>query len=1346
MARPEFTKREHYVALALKLKRVDLPESTHLFKYKSKLPQPALYIMIHGNAWLKRPPSGGRSCLPTKLTPGTVFGVEMIQQAEASEEYAKKIKAPYQVSTTDQEPATIGVLTLSDLRAVHRQNQMEIASEKEQKKKNRNSLSRRNSIKQAELSIDSKTYTVLTPNLKDPKSNKGPKIVQVEHSSMLDNDKAYMDAVNYKVPKERKKKTPPPPPPKKTKEPEIAVETPPVKPSRPAKRPPSPTPPAPVQTKKPLLVDRATRPHNVAQKKLVVPADYVPPSVPKTGVEADFLQATLETFLPIKTLPVHVTREIVPKLVDSFEKLRVPQNQPFKPTIPKQRKLLTKLSAQQDGAATIGNSTTDDEQPGFFIVQQGTINVMVNGKQVKQVHKGEFVGELALLVDSAESSSDSKPEITLVPHGGDAELFHLEPETYRAIFQSSTKKEDELRQELLQKVPFLDQMTHEMKAKLARTMQVVEFRAGDTLANKQNYGQSFVVVREGTVESSATPRKAVPYFGETWLAQQRVNKHKMAGDMVAKTDGSALQIDPETFATLLGPVEKVVGTQFDSDDDDSDEDVDELTYTDEMLLEGIAQLRWKKNKKLTKKQIHKIQKVLTEKSYHKGQTIWCAGETLPAAMCFVYRGRAERRTGMFKKKFGRRNFFGSQQFQMARDKKTLKMTIDQPIVARKDTVLGELLLEDYLDIFKSEMRRKKKQPKTQMVKRKVSKMVPKSSLQAKDIARVSPKPHYSDSKLSPSRKSSAVRRMSFDDANELVHPDLNTNPLPDESPASSGKKKNRKSSSIRRDQMRMSMPAIPRSPKDEEDESPLAFSDDDEPSPSGKKKTRQSSSLRRDQMRMSMPDGPTYSSGVDDEPALVLSDNEETNESLHMSMEDLGQRAPRRGRKKDFLEGNLPSTKDKKKVESLHMSMEDFNFSANDSGDEDAVMLSEDDGSVNKLNQITDEKKDSEEYVQIEEEEWVEEIVEDDDGDWVEEEVSDSEEWVEEEVMEEEDDLPLRPQRPARSFDLSNIVKRTILGEGQFGQVWLATDKTEDPPHPYAFKLQSKFELIDQDKAEICVAEQQVMKKLDHPNIIKLFASFQDEHFVYMLMDMINGGELFSVIHAPREPGVPWGLPEEQARFYAFVIADAVCYMHESGFIYRDLKPENVLIGNNGYPTLIDFGFAKPLEGSELTFTMVGTPQYIPPEMILQRGHGRACDHWTLGIVAYEMLAGENPFHCPDMEDMELYRGIIEDEFALPKQGGHLAHDFIKKLLVKDDSQRLGSLAGGLADITGHPWFDGLSKRQIQRQQAKAPWVPDLKDTFDVQHFDDWSELEDKSSVDYPPISATEQALFEGFC
>lgn len=245
---------------------------------------------------------------------------------------------------------------------------------------------------------------------------------------------------------------------------------------------------------------------------------------------------------------------------------------------------------------------------------------------------------------------------------------------------------------------------------------------------------------------------------------------------------------------------------------------------------------------------------------------------------------------------------------------------------------------------------------------------------------------------------------------------------------------------------------------------------------------------------------------------------------------------------------------------------------------------------------------------------------------------------------------------------------------------------------------------------------------------------------------MINGGELFSIIHAPRAPDAPWGLPEEQSRFYAYVISDAVIYMHKKGYIYRDLKPENVLIGNNGYPTLIDFGFAKKLESNELTFTLCGTPQYIPPEMVLQKGHGFAADHWAIGVVIHEMLCGENPFFCDGMEDMELYRGIMEEDPSPPTRGGHLAHDMIRQLLEKDDTRRLGSLAGGFSDITNHPWFDGLAKRQIQRQQHTAPWVPDLKDAFDVQHFDDWGDLEDKSAQDYPAISPSEEALFEGFC
>jgi CRP-like cAMP-binding protein len=134
-----------------------------------------------------------------------------------------------------------------------------------------------------------------------------------------------------------------------------------------------------------------------------------------------------------------------------------------------------------------------------------------------------------------------------------------------------------------------------------------------------------------------------------------------------------------------------------------------------------------------------------------------------------------------------------------------------------------------------------------------------------------------------------------------------------------------------------------------------------------------------------------------------------------------------------------------------------------------------------------------------------------------------------------------------REFKFCNLVKKVMLGEGQFGQVWMVADTTEEPQRPYALKIQSKYELVEQDQAEVCVREKNIMALLDHPMVIKLFASFHDQDFVYLLLDMVNGGELFNLIHQSDGNG----LPEKHCKFYAFVLADIISYIHGKNYVYR---------------------------------------------------------------------------------------------------------------------------------------------------------------------------------------------------
>ena len=154
-----------------------------------------------------------------------------------------------------------------------------------------------------------------------------------------------------------------------------------------------------------------------------------------------------------------------------------------------------------------------------------------------------------------------------------------------------------------------------------------------------------------------------------------------------------------------------------------------------------------------------------------------------------------------------------------------------------------------------------------------------------------------------------------------------------------------------------------------------------------------------------------------------------------------------------------------------------------------------------------------------------------------------------------------------KDVQLKDLKRHRVLGTGTFGQVWLVSYQK----HPYALKVQSKYELVQESQAKGVVNEKNIMAKMQHPFILKLVKAFQDDNFVYMLLSLIQGGELFSVLHTSKRDGVP----EKSAKFYAAGISEALSYMHRRNIIYRDLKPENVLVDSDGYCVVVDFGFAK---------------------------------------------------------------------------------------------------------------------------------------------------------------------------
>lgn len=334
--------------------------------------------------------------------------------------------------------------------------------------------------------------------------------------------------------------------------------------------------------------------------------------------------------------------------------------------------------------------------------------------------------------------------------------------------------------------------------------------------------------------------------------------------------------------------------------------------------------------------------------------------------------------------------------------------------------------------------------------------------------------------------------------------------------------------------------------------------------------------------------------------------------------------------------------------------------------------------------------------------------------------------------------LPPVPVKLDRSLQLRDLVKVRILGVGTFGKVWLVSHKKT--MKPYALKMLSKREIIGHHQVEGVIREKNIMSSIDHPFVVNLVNTFQDERHLYMLIELVQGGELFSVIHTEERDGIP----NPNARFYAACILESLSHLHHRNICYRDLKPENILIDSKGYGVLVDLGFAKVV--MDKTYTLCGTPEYLAPEIILSKGHDKGVDYWAFGVLIYEMLVGRSPFYAYGSDQVSLFKRIVQVKYGFPEGiVNDLARDLIARLIVRRQANRYGCLARGDMDIRDHPWFAVIDTEKLLNKNIPAPWVPLLRDPLDTSHFDSYRHVENESSGGKSHLSSHQQDLFRGF-
>ncbi|CAL0316850.1 unnamed protein product [Lupinus luteus] len=342
-----------------------------------------------------------------------------------------------------------------------------------------------------------------------------------------------------------------------------------------------------------------------------------------------------------------------------------------------------------------------------------------------------------------------------------------------------------------------------------------------------------------------------------------------------------------------------------------------------------------------------------------------------------------------------------------------------------------------------------------------------------------------------------------------------------------------------------------------------------------------------------------------------------------------------------------------------------------------------------------------------------------------------------------------------------NFELLTMIGKGAFGEVRVCREKTTG--HVYAMKKLKKSEMLRRGQVEHVISERNLLAEVDSNCIVKLYCSFQDEEYLYLIMEYLPGGDMMTLLMRKDT------LTEDEARFYVGETVLAIESIHKRNYIHRDIKPDNLLLDRYGHLRLSDFGLCKPLDcrtleekdfsmgqnvnGTRFTrndehaapkrtqqeqlqhwqqnrrtlaYSTVGTPDYIAPEVLLKKGYGMECDWWSLGAIMYEMLVGYPPFYSD--EPMTTCRKIVNWQshlkFPVEARLSLEAKDLISKLLC-NVSHRLGSK--GADEIKAHPFFEGVEWNKLY--QMEAAFIPEVKNELDTQNFEKFEESDNQTKT-----------------
>ncbi|XP_049534220.1 protein kinase C isoform X3 [Anopheles darlingi] len=326
----------------------------------------------------------------------------------------------------------------------------------------------------------------------------------------------------------------------------------------------------------------------------------------------------------------------------------------------------------------------------------------------------------------------------------------------------------------------------------------------------------------------------------------------------------------------------------------------------------------------------------------------------------------------------------------------------------------------------------------------------------------------------------------------------------------------------------------------------------------------------------------------------------------------------------------------------------------------------------------------------------------------------------------------------AGKFCLNDFNFIKVLGKGSFGKVMLAEKKGTD--EVYAIKVLKKDVILQDDDVDCTMTEKRILAlAAKHPFLTALHSCFQTPDRLFFVMEYVNGGDLMFQIQRARK------FDEPRAAFYAAEVTLALQFLHRNGVIYRDLKLDNILLDAEGHCKLADFGMCKEgITGDNLTSTFCGTPDYIAPEILQELDYGPSVDWWALGVLMYEMMAGQPPFEADNEDD--LFEAILRDDVLYPVWLSREAVSILKGFMTKNAAKRLGC-TDGENQIRSHPFFKDMDWEALEQRKVRPPFRPRVRSARDALNFDTEFTKEDPVLTPVPNdiIRCINQDEFAGF-